>query len=774
MMFSSASFGRGHIPVTGVNLTNDTVCSGIVANFVFIASDTSADPLPITSYSWQFSTNGGATWAALTTGGVYSISDSSLSVTASMALSGYGFRCIATDSLGSDTSSGAWLKVDTAIWGTITGPGTVCTGTNITLSASVPGGSWSATNDSASVSSTGVVTGLLANGTVGSKDTILYYIANTCGYGIDSSFVTINPSPAAGIISGPSSVCNGSTITLTESLTGGTWSRSHPLVDSFTSGSTVRGISHGFDTIKYTTYNGLCYSSTTHPIRVDTTVIALPISGPTVGCVGHTINLTNVNVLGTWIWSASNSHASVNTAGHVLGLTGGLDTITYSFSNACNTVTSTTTVQIDTVLYPGVISGSTYVVCAGSWIHLTENLGTGMWLSSNSSQAIVDGSGTVTGVSQGTPVISYVVSNGCGDIAATHTVTVSIPASSISGPDSVGIGATITLSDISTIGTAAWNSGTPSIATIGSTSGVVTGIAAGSTPVTFTITNACGTTAATKTIYVGPSPYVSVITGPDSVCIGSSITLTDTVSGGTWSTSSSSATAVSLSGNSATITGVNYGQVIITYTVHTGFGDSSSEKAIFVNQPPAIVVKGPPIIALGGDYFCFGYPAGGTWTQSNHLHGSIVSVGYVDTGVVIAPGDTVHNTRVTYCSYVVTSPGADTLTYTYTNSCGTRSKTVIINLPLDHSFTPVINGSTETLIAYPNPNNGVFTLNLASPNDETAAITITNLIGQKVKEFTIPTNKNNNLRMDQPAGIYVITAVMPNGSKYYSKITVTE
>jgi len=776
MLLSSASFGRGHIPVTGTgtDLQNDSVCSGIIAYFVFGASDTSANPLPTITYAWQLSTNGGTTWSSLTTGGPYAITDSSLSVTSSLAVSGYRFRCIATDSLGSDTSAVAWLRVDTANWGTITGPASVCVGSSITETCSIPGGAWSVANDTASITATGVLTGLLSNGSSAGKDTVYYYNYNTCGSNTDTAYITINPVPATGIISGPSIICKGATITLTESVSGGTWSRSHPLVDSFAGTGIVRGISQGFDTIKYTTYNGLCYLSTTHPIRVDTNVVAMPITGPSVGCVGHTIDLMNVNIYGTWVWSVSNSHASVNTAGHVYGLSGGVDTITYSFTNACNAVTSTTSVEIDTLLSPGVISAASYAVCAGSWIHLSESISTGFWLSSNPLLAIVDGSGNVTGVAQGTPVISYVLSNGCGDVAATHTVNVYRAASAITGPDSVGIGNTITLTDSATTGTSEiWSIADTTIATIGSSTGIVTGVAAGATTATYTLINACGTTTATQTIYVGPPPFVSVIDGNDSVCKGSSITLSDTVSGGVWSASNSNATVASAGPNSATVTGVSYGQVIITYTVHNGFGSSSNETAVYVNQAPAIVVKGPSLVALGGDYFLFGYPAGGAWTESNSVRGEIVSTGVVDTAVIVAAGDTLRNTAVTWCSYVVTKTGLDTLTYTYTNSCGTRSTNFVINLAGPNVFTPVINGSSENLLAYPNPSNGEFTLNLTSPNNETAAITVTDLVGQKVREFTLPTNNRYTVQLDQPAGIYLITAVMPGGSRYYSKITIT-
>jgi len=768
MLLSFASFGRGHIPVTSANLNNDTVCTGASVYFVFGATDTSANPLPVITFAWQLSTDGGTTWSALASGAPYTVSNDSLTILANTSLSGQRFRCIATDSLGSDTSYAAWLAVDTANWGTISGPTTVCTGAQITLAGTVAGGAWSISNDTASITPFGVVTGLLANDTVGGNDIVFYYLVNACGSHVDTAYITVNPSPATGTISGPSAVCKYSTIALTESVTGGVWSRLHAGIDSVSVAGVVRGLSQGFDTVMYTTYNGLCYASAAYPVRVDTTVVALPVTGPSVSCVAHTIVLMNANVLGTWVWSASNGHANVYPTGNVYGVSGGLDTFTYSFTNSCNTVTSTATVRIDTVLNPGIIAGSS-AVCAGSWIHLTESLATGFWISSNSSLAIVDGSGDVTGVAAGVPVISYVLSNGCGDIAATHPVTVSVTASAITGPDSVGIGSTISLSDVATGGS--WSVADTATAHISGT-GIVTGVASGSTTVSYTVTNVCGTSLATETVYVGPAPFVSMIDGPDSVCAGSSVTFTDTVTGGTWSAGSDSATVVSSGDSSALVTGVTYGQVIITYTVQNAFGTSTSEKAIYVNQPPVVAAAGPPLISLGGDYFLSGYPAGGSWSSSNGTMGNIVSTGQYDSVIVVSPGDTVHNTPLTYCSFVVFAHGADTLTYTYTNSCGTSSASFVISLPVSHVLTPVVNGADEALAAYPNPSNGELFLNLVSPVSQSVSVTITNMVGQKVQELNILTNKNYDINLQQPSGIYLVTAVTAEGNRYTTKITI--
>ncbi len=64
---------------------------------------------------------------------------------------------------------------------------------------------------------------------------------------------------------------------------------------------------------------------------------------------------------------------------------------------------------------------------------------------------------------------------------------------------------------------------------------------------------------------------------------------------------------------------------------------------------------------------------------------------------------------------------------------------------------------------YPNPNNGVFTISIASGTNEPVSVTITNCAGQKVNEFRGATNQPNELRMDVPPGIYFISAVTSHG-----------
>lgn len=77
----------------------------------------SAGGNPLPAYRWQSSTNGGASFADLTDGATYNgSSTASLTVVASVALSGVQLRATATNALGSATSTVATLTVTAAAW----------------------------------------------------------------------------------------------------------------------------------------------------------------------------------------------------------------------------------------------------------------------------------------------------------------------------------------------------------------------------------------------------------------------------------------------------------------------------------------------------------------------------------------------------------------------------------------------------------------------------------------------------------------------------------
>jgi hypothetical protein len=69
---------------------------------------------------------------------------------------------------------------------------------------------------------------------------------------------------------------------------------------------------------------------------------------------------------------------------------------------------------------------------------------------------------------------------------------------------------------------------------------------------------------------------------------------------------------------------------------------------------------------------------------------------------------------------------------------------------------------TSTLTIFPNPSTGSFTLHISSPQNETATITITNMLGNKVKELKAAANIDVAMQLDAAPGVYFITAKTQN------------
>jgi len=253
---------------------------------------------------------------------------------------------------------------------------------------------------------------------------------------------------------------------------------------------------------------------------------------------------------------------------------------------------------------PDPITGSVSV-CAGAATALSDAIPGGAWSSANTTIATVNASGVVTGIAAGDAVISYTISG----IAATATVTVH-PVQPIAGSTSVLFGQTITLSDPVTGGN--WSSATPWTTTVTSATGVVKGISAGTSVITYTTAHGC---TATHT--------VTVLSGVNA-CVGQAITISDGGSGGTWSGSNGSVATVGLT--TGLITGVSAGKVVITHRPAAG---GIITTTVTVN-PLASVTSAASGVCQGQSLVLANSTAGGgTWYSGNTSTAAVSASGVV-------------------------------------------------------------------------------------------------------------------------------------------------
>ena len=220
-------------------------------------------------------------------------------------------------------------------------------------------------------------------------------------------------------------------------------------------------------------------------------------------------------------------------------------------------------------------------LCAGDSALFTSTIPGGSW-SGGAGIAVVGAGGMVRGVVAGATYVTYTL--GACDAALPLTVDASAGIASVSGPAMLCSGNTVTLIDTSLGGT--WSSSAPSVATIGATSGVVTGVGMGVATFTYTVVNACGTFSKYFTDSVGPADYAGVITGTDTVAVGTLTTLSDAVAGGEWYSSNGFIAGVGTAGN---VFAFEVGVDTLFYVVTTSCG---SDTAYF----PFVVV---PLLQAG-------------------------------------------------------------------------------------------------------------------------------------------------------------------------------
>jgi uncharacterized protein YjdB len=489
--------------------------------------------------------------------------------------------------------------------------------------------------------------------------------------------------PTSGPITGSPTVCVAATTVYSTSTTaGGVWTSTDPTIASIGSSSgIITGVSPGTAVISYSII--LSCGSAFASAVITVNPVPLPIVYDTIVCAGSTVTFTDPTPGGSWTsWVPAVASIDPST-GVATGITSGSSIITYELSTGCFVTSPPLTV----LLIPTGISGPTSI-CMGYPVTFTETATGGAWSSSDTSIASVDSfSGLVTPVSTGSVIIGY--TNGCGS-GAYLPITVNPLPDVITGVFSACEGLTTTLSD-STAG-GLWSSSTTSIATVNSTSGVVTGVSGGFATIVYTLPTSCFVTA---TVDITPPP--APITGPSSVCDGDSITLVETVTGGFWTGSDSSLASVSSTG---VVRGISLGVIHVTYSIGTG---CNAIKTVTVN--PIAPVAGRDSVCLGSTGYLTDIVGGGTWTSQ---YPSIATIS-VDSGLVYG-----------------VSAGIASITYTLPTGCSASANMTVIAQPpaiiaaitsvcpgSSISLSDAIGGGTwvsvNNLIATVNPATGVVT-----------------------------------------------------------------
>jgi len=578
-------------------------------------------------------------------------------------------------------------------------------------------------------------------------------VATNTGTGVSSTpqslILTIGQPPIVAEIISPSSLCEGFTyFSMMNATPGGVWSSNNTAIATVGPTGILNGISPGNATISYTVTNTCGSTAKTFDVTVNNKPNVADVVGVANLCIGSSSLFTNATPGG--IWSSSNPPvAAVDNSGNVTGGLGGTAVINYTVTNLCGSTVKSFAVTVGNSPVVADISGSANICVAASTLLSSATAG-GTWSSSNTAVATINSSGSVTGIAAGTATLNYTVTSGCGSTTKSFTITVgdkpSVP--DITGTANICVSSTTALGNTIIGGT--WSSANTAVATINS-SGLVTAVSAGTSTISYAVTNSCGTTVKTFGVTVNDKPIVAEITGTAAVCVATTSLLSNATTGGVWSSSN---TAVATINSSGSLTAVATGSSTISYTVTNGCGNTVKTFNITVADKPTVAdITGLTNVCASTSTALTNATSGGVWSSSPTTVATVSNTGVV-TGV---------------------SAGAATISYTLANSCGSTTKTFAVTITdkptvADITGPSTLNVAATVLLADATPsgiwsssNPSVATVSSSgtvlgiTAGTATISYTVTNGCGSTVKTFLVT--------VLQPTydDVYIPNAFTPNG-----------
>ncbi len=619
----------------------------------------------------------------------------------------------------------AYITVPVAI----TGATNVCVGGTTILSDATPSGTWSSSFSAIATigGGTGVVTGVTPG-----IDTITY----TTGAGCNAkALVTVNALPSATISPAPTTaLCTGSTVLLTAGSGAGytyQWRLAGTPIGGATNITYTTGVTGNYTVMVFNTAGCIATSAITNVIPVALPLATISALSPTTFCAGSSVILSANYALGySYQWQSGGIDIPGATSQFYTAGSAGNYTVIVTNSLGCIATSAPTAVVVNPL--PAAISGTPSVCFAASTL-LSDATPAGLWSSSNTSVATVSVGGNVTGVAAGggLATISYTLTGtGC---YATVVVTVNTATPTpITGPSVVCTGQTITLAD--GIPGGSWSSSNIARATVNS-SGVVSGISAGTAIITYTITNACGTGYTLFPVSINNpftlAPSVSVTAHPNPSCAGDLVVFTAVPTNG---------------GSSPSYTWTKNGVPVAsgpTFTYAPNNGDVIVCK--MTSNYPCITTNtavSAPLVQTVQSHL--------PNTVSIFVSKSSISAGSVDTFVAVAPNGGPTPAYQWLINGAVI-PGATSSMYITTTLANGQliSCRVTTSLPCAGPATVISSGimvnvivtgvqqiakGKENFTIIPNPNKGEFTIEgmIGAGSDEPISIIITDMLGQTI------------------------------------------
>ena len=525
--------------------------------------------------------------------------------------------------------------------------------------------------------------------------------------------ITINPAPILSVNN--STICAGqsATLTATSSIQGGTftWSPGGATGTSIVVNPTT--------TTQYTasyTTSGCPTTTATGTVTVNSNPLA-PIASNVSLCGPGSTTLTasgGQNNSYSWFSNPNGTGQLATTASYTTPTLQTSSVYYLQAASAQNCVSPLTTVTVTINPIP-VVSVNSVTVCAGQVANLTATStvpnGTFTWSPGGNTGSSI----SVTPTTTTTYTASYLVT-GCPSVSGTGTVTVN-PLQPITGNLTACLGLNAQLANVVAPGT--WSSSNIGVATI-SSNGLVAGVSAGTSTITYNASNGCSTTAQ-FTVY--PQPILTA-TPSNVLCFGGSGSVVLNATG---------ANAPYTYGGSPT---QNLSPGTYTYTATSTNGCVSAPVSITITQPQAgLILSNTQVNVL-----CFGN-----------------NTGSIDLTVTGGTGPYTYawsnNTTAQDPSNLIA--GAYTVTVTDANGC-TATATVTITQPA----SALVATTTQVMIACFGGSTGSVNM---TPTGGTAPYTYVWTGGSTAQSA-----------IGVPAGTYTVVVTDANGCTTTISATITQ
>jgi uncharacterized protein YjdB len=599
---------QGLVSFTFTNTSNIPNCASTTTNLQIDAQPPitqSTDSICIGNTSLHTPISGG-TWTSTATA-IATITSGGIATGVAAGVTNIFFKANTGAQCNSDTISLTVLPKPT----TTIADNDICVGTTTTI-VPVPAsvGTWASVVPSvATVNNAGTITGV----SPGTTTFVFTQTATGCSSN-PSAVLTVSAAPDISAIPGGPK-CIGSTFNLTTtpaSVTG--WVANNPTIATITPSGTVTMLSNGSATFTYTNANG-CFATT--PVLVVSPQPTLIAADPII-CVGTSTTLSPATG-GTWtrlVLAPQPISYSGSPVPAATGLVAGTGKMRFqSTATGCSD-----TLDIVVNARPVINITGNDSICVGTTTTLAPSpAAAGVWSSGSGAVATITNAGLVTGVAPGFATFIF-TSNAtlCPSLPSLPVTVVPSPNVSVAVPN-ICIGDQTNVSVIPfTAGT--WASSNVLVATV-TNAGLVTGLSAGFTNLTFTESLLGCSVILPTPITVFTKPVVSIT--DNDLCITNTTQLSPN-SGGTWTAVPTSVATVT---NAGVVTAVAAGNVSFTYQA-TGSQCSSNPLTAIVRPKPSVNYTGPTQVCVG-DTTYLSPVTGGTWVANTPTVASVNNAGLV-------------------------------------------------------------------------------------------------------------------------------------------------